>query len=334
MYAPRSMRANAALALVLLGATGCPSAYLNAVNQFGQAAQAGAGSLGTAFDLSSQLCRDRADLAYLLPRFKAQYGQPLSFTADPLRSKWFSDKTAGPADRTSWDDHCNAIADADKVHRAGLAMIGAYGWALGAVVGQGKFEGNDLRESTAAISSVVQTLGGGAAAPYTGAIAGVGGPLTAMTDFLIAKIAGNKLREKIAQADPIYQKILDALLAYLDAAGEMQYLDLQSSLGNVLDEIELGLGPQGAFADPVRGLEYYKFAVYWEKRLRFYRRSIDTTRKLIQDLKSAHAALKHAGDADGSPNVDDLKKMGGFASQVVDTANYFRTSLAPPLGVP
>ena len=55
---PRALAVTLALLLA-----GCPSAYLQATGQFAQAARDGAGSLVSAFDLSTQLCRDRADLA-------------------------------------------------------------------------------------------------------------------------------------------------------------------------------------------------------------------------------------------------------------------------------
>jgi hypothetical protein len=325
-------RAFAISALLLLG--GCPTAYLQATGQFSQAARDGAGSLASAFDLSTQLCRDRADLAYLLPRLKAQYGAPSSFSAEPMRSRWFTDKTAGPGANVSWADRCGAPPPADNVHRTGLQFVIAYGFALQAVIGQGKFEGDDLRTVAGASAALAQKIGGGSANAYTGAIAGIGTPLTIMTDFLLAKIASNELRKKIGFADSSLQLILTKLLDYVNAAGELQLMDLTSSLGNVLDEVEYGLGAQSAPADPVRGVSYYQFAAYWEARLRFYRKAIDSTKKLINDLKAAHAALKHAGDGDGSVNDNDLRKVGGLVGAVVGEAAYFRALNAPAPGGP
>src|SRR5262245_43621107 len=112
----RALPAVCALALV----SGCASSYLQATTQFSQAARDGAGALSSAFDLSTQLCRDRADLAYLLPRLKAQYGAQASFSAEPMRSRWWEDKTAGPGPKISWADHCGELAAADAAQRTGL----------------------------------------------------------------------------------------------------------------------------------------------------------------------------------------------------------------------
>ncbi|HZS40778.1 MAG TPA: hypothetical protein VFF06_28290 [Polyangia bacterium] len=319
------------VASTALFASGCATAYLQATGQFAVAAREGAGSLASAFDLSTQLCRDRADLAYLLPRLKAEYGAEASFGAAPLRSVWWTDKSGGT---NSWADHCGAIEAADGAHRNGLQVIIAYGWALQSVVGQGQFQGDDLRSVASSAAQLTQKIGGGGAAGYTGAIAGVGTPITMFTDFLLSKIVANDLRKDIGAADPAFQKVLDKLLAYVDASGELQLLDLTETLGEVLDEIEGGLGAKGALADPVRGIAYYDFAAHWEARLRYYRHSIDATKKVIQDLKAAHNALRSAGDGDGAIRTDDLKKMGGFAAAVIADAAYFRAQIAASLGTP
>ncbi len=314
-----------ALALAALVATGCTSAYLQATGRFAEAARTGTGSLAGAFDLSTHLCRDRADLAYLLPRLKAPYGEKSSFSAEPMRSRWFADQSAGPDVKVSWQDHCNQLIAADQVHRNSLEVITAYSWALTNVIGQGKYEGDDLRQVAAASSEITQSIMGGPPNMYTGAIAGIGGPLTQMTDFLLAHIVAHELNRKIGFADPSFQTILDKMLAYVNAAGELQYLDLQSMLGNVLDELEYGLGAQRAPADPVRGIDFYNFAARWEARLRYYRRNLDATKKLIQKLKEAHTSLKHAGESSGKVRDDDIRKLGGFLADVLEEADYVRT---------
>src|SRR5260370_27053827 len=118
-------------AVAALLSCGCVSTYLTATGQFAQAAREGAGSLSSAFDLSSQICRDRADLAYLLPRMKAPLGaDAIGFAGEPMRSPWYGAKSAGPGDKISWADHCDAIAAADGVHRNALQVVIGYGWAL------------------------------------------------------------------------------------------------------------------------------------------------------------------------------------------------------------
>ncbi len=288
----------------------------------------GTASLASTFDLSTQLCRDRADMAYLLPRLKAWYGDKASFTAEPMRSRFFADQTAGPDVKVSWQDHCNQLIAADQIHRTSLEVITAYSWALTNVIGQGSYQGDDLRQIAASASQLTQTAMGGAPNMYTGALNGIGGPLTQFADILLSEIVAHELKQKIGSAEPIYQTILDKMLAYVNAAGELQYLDLQSSLGNVLDEIEFGLGPQKTAADPVRGIDFYKFATYWEARLRYYRRSLDSTKKLIQRLKDAHTALDHAGTSSGKVRDQDIRKMGGCLADVIEEADYVK-SFAP-----
>jgi hypothetical protein len=245
-----------------------------------------------------------------------------------MRSRWFADQTVGPDVKVSWQDHCNQVIAADQIHRNSLEVITAYSWALTNVIGQGKYEGDDLRQIAAASSQLTQSAMGGGPNMYTGALNGIGGPLAQFTDFLLAQIVAHDLKRTIGFADASYQTILDKMLAYVNAAGELQYLDLQSMLGNVLDEIEYGLGPQRAPADPVRGIDFYNFASRWEARLRYYRRSLDTTKKLIQRLKDAHTSLKHAGESSGKMRDDDIRKMGGFLADVIQEADYVRT-LAP-----
>ncbi len=319
------------LALLVLFSGGCATTYLQATAQFSSGTLQGVETLTSAFDLSSQLCRDRADIAYLAPRLKAPYQADRAFAGSPMRSTWWSDKTAGPGGTISWADYCAKIASADTVHRFALATIGAYATALASVVTQGGWSGGDFSTITTAIANITAKLGNSEAQLLVGGIAGSGGPATQIVDFLLGHIVASNLRDKITAAEGPYQTLLDDLLEYVSRAGEKQYKELNADLGDIFDLTESGLGPANAPSDTIRDILFYQFTARWELRMRYYRAALDSEKKLINAMKVAHTNLIAAGKHDriGRPDMNEIRRMLGVVGQVVSEAAYFKNSIVP-----
>jgi hypothetical protein len=285
MVRQRLFRAVALAAAVLTSACGA-TPFTNAASTYASALPGTVGALGGAPSTISRLCRREATLSYLQRRLKGE--------SVPAWSAFFTTDTATTTKQT-WKDFCAEIEATGPLFTAGLTAMSSYGTALGALAGAGSYQTTDISDLAASAASLAGSLG---STTLSSAMKPVGSILQSLAQFFVSAYTEHEIKGYVTRADPLVQKLLDALIAYVGAA--QAFLQIDDALRvEVENRAEQSLSPEaGAKPDPAKLLELYAFARTMDREADKARATVAGYQSVLTQMKAAHGKLLQAAATD------------------------------------
>jgi hypothetical protein len=280
------------VAAVLLASSGCAATTINKTGAaLGDAMSELPRALAPEGELASRLCEQRSRLDFLQHRVEGS--RAYAWDTNPRWTEWWSSHVRDKArsELGTWADHCGRVELASRAHAESARLLAAYGRALRALVDDGKYEGEDLREVADSAASIARSFGGdGLLARNESAIAGSAKPMKQLADLLLAGYTRSQLSDAVARAAPAVDHLLAALQAFVETV-EVERTDALARLEAVLDAAEPSLAGTDHPADAAHAFVFHDFAVRWTADLRAPASRQKAYLDALQELREAHQRL-------------------------------------------
>ena len=300
--------------------TGCPRApYLTASGEFAEATHAGTAGLSPVFDAASDLCRRRAQLDYLVHRLETSNER---FWRDYYAKATFPvPQSDGTTRELTWKQHCELLQRGDDLLRKGLDALSNYADALKQIAGE-DYTGKDFSSLAQDATDLGHSIAGNSASSKASDIMkAISDPIGKLVGVLLQGYAEGQVKDIVKRADPSVSAILDSLQRYTQATVE-EARDATDKLEQSLNDSDKKLAP-----DSLQILQFYEIATRWETDLHTATKAQEGMLEIVGKLRKAESALVSAADKDDQSNRDDLKKVVGYASEVVKQLQALKSAI-------
>ena len=282
----RVLSALATLLLTWGGGLGCVAKHVKSTVAFADESAASLGSLSTLPAMAGDLCWKRAWVDRANQRLISKES---GFGSRPSWSKWMT--VRGKAEGRDWKTQCEGIAATQTSAGAALAALATYAGAVKQLAEGGSYAGSDLSNIAEQASGLAAAVDAPAAAR---ALQPLGEPLTQITHLLFQAYASHQLKGFLQAGDPLVQRVIAALLNYLEVIDAEAAL-LQQRQGQILDKLETQLStPSGT--DPARAIAFLDYAAREERSAVEIHDTLALHRNTLKTLASRHATLAREAD--------------------------------------
>jgi hypothetical protein len=291
--------------MVIAGIVACvPKRVFKATTEFAQLARTSVAELGGAPELVGDLCRQRAELAYIrrvhAPR---RSGEVHDFHA------FFHLLLPGARDddpQTSWREICARYRLADAGFAKGLATIAAYGEALDALArDRAPVDLNGFASSAAAAAAALSA----SAERLKSAIGGLGQPISELATAVLDHWKATEMRALVRATDRPLHDVICELRAFLQVVREEQLADARATLVAVLASYH-------ALPDRPVGLlqTIAMIDVEMTRRLDRIEVKLEALDDVLQHIARAHSTLVEGWNA--NDELETVREIARLAKEV------------------
>jgi len=257
------------------------------------------------YDAPGDLCRAEERFSYLRAHVDATWKQ-----SPPTLAHAYLVPSPTPDEK----GRCDQVDHDREIFLNTLHVVARYGEAVGDLALTGAYNG-DLGGMARALGQL--TGAAGTSPMISGALSNAGDPLRIIADTVTRKLVERELRKRLAEHK--FEKVFDLLDAYLKLS-EQKRTELEQTVKGTLTLLarQAKMAP-GESADAPAAIAWFAFAEKWNVRLKAIAHKQALYRRVLDDVKSAYAALValSVGDerwreqqiADAVRDVDEQTKL-------------------------